>query len=117
MIQSLINSGDLSAINTGIDLAVQLGEIPAPAKIRFTSREEEIKRFMDEGMTQAAARKYSRQDTLILKFEDRDSDKFEEWLKRIMIGGKLSRGMPYFIRPSWHLSTIRIKIYPGKEQR
>ena len=76
MIRSLLESGDLDGINTGIDLAVQLGEIPVPDRIRYRRQGEK-----------GAVSGYALADALILKYGQHNGDdaaRFEAWVSRFL---------------------------------
>jgi hypothetical protein len=69
-IEGLMRSRDLQAINTGIDLAAILGEIPEPEGQRY--REAKVQK---DGRTVHRAK-------VLLKFDSiEDADVFESWLK------------------------------------
>jgi hypothetical protein len=69
-VSSLLRSKNLPAINTGIDLAAMLGEIPEPEGQRY--REAKVQK---DGRTVHRAK-------VLLKFDSiEDADVFEVWLK------------------------------------
>jgi len=69
-VPGLMRSKNLQAINTGIDLAAMLGEIPEPEGQRY--REAIVQK---DGRTVHRAK-------VLLKFDSReDSDEFEVWLR------------------------------------
>ena len=68
-VPGLMRSKNLQAINTGIDLAAMLGEIPEPEGQRYREAKEQ------NGRTVHRAK-------VLLKFDSiEDADVFEKWLK------------------------------------
>tara|TARA_Y100000034_G_C6849095_1_gene385004 strand:+ start:70 stop:483 length:414 start_codon:yes stop_codon:yes gene_type:complete len=103
-IEGLMRSRDLQAINTGIDLAAILGEIPEPEGQRY--REAKVQK---DGRTVHRAK-------VLLKFDSiEDADIFEVWLKTyIKFKDELTNndiGEAFYYRnPFGHSSRARIVI-------
>jgi len=102
-ISGLMRSKNLPAINTGIDLAAMLGEIPEPEGQRYREAVEQ------NGRTVHRAK-------VLLKFDSpEDADVFEKWLKNyIKVEAALTFsdvGEAFYYRnPFGHSPRVKIAI-------